>query len=50
MKLISFNIGIKIDNAKNVGNFIKDQDPDIVAFQEIIRHFDDSVFEMYKSK
>lgn len=50
MKLISFNIGIKIDNSKEIGNFIKNQDPDIVAFQEIIRHFDDSVFKMYKSK
>jgi len=50
MKLISFNVGIKIDNAKDVGEFIKSQNPDIVAFQEIIRHFDDSVFGMYKSQ
>lgn len=50
MKLICFNIGIKIDNAKAVAEFIKSQNPDIAAFQEIIRHFDDSVFEMYKSK
>lgn len=50
MKLISFNIGIKIDNSKLIGEFIKSQKPDIVAFQEIIRHFDESVFEMYKSK
>lgn len=50
MKLISFNIGIKIDNSKEIGNFIKSQDADIVAFQEIIRHFDESVFDMYKSK
>ena len=50
MKLISLNIGIKIDNSKEIGKFIKSQDPDIVAFQEIIRHFDESVFDMYKSK
>ena len=50
MKLISFNIGIKIDNSKEIGNFIKSQGSDIVAFQEIIRHFDESVFDMYKSK
>ena len=50
MKLISFNIGIKIDNSKKIGNFIKSQNADIVAFQEIIRHFDKSVFNMYKSK
>lgn len=50
MKLISFNIGIKIDNSKKVGKFIESQKPDIVAFQEIMRHFDESVFDMYKSK
>lgn len=50
MKLISFNIGIKIDNSKEIGNFVKSQNPDIVAFQEIVRHFDESVFDMYKSK
>jgi len=50
MKLISFNIGIKIDNSKEVGKFIKSQKPDLVAFQEIVRHFDKSVFDIYKSK
>src|SRR3989338_1428342 len=50
MKLISFNIGIKIDNSKLVGDFIESQRPDIVCFQEVIRHFDESVFDMYKSK
>jgi len=50
MKLISFNIGIFIDNSKEVGKFIKSHNPDIVAFQEIVRHFDDSVLEKYKSR
>lgn len=50
MRLISFNVGIKIDNSKKIGKFIESQKPDIVAFQEIIRHFDESVFDMYKSK
>jgi endonuclease/exonuclease/phosphatase family metal-dependent hydrolase len=50
MKLISLNIGIKLDNSKEVGNFVKEQNPDIVAFQEIVRHFDESVFDMYKSQ
>ena len=50
MKIISFNIGIKIDNSKEIGNFIKNHNVDIVAFQEIIRHFDESVFDMYKSQ
>ncbi len=50
MKLISFNIGIKIDNSKKIGEFIKSQGADIVAIQEMIRHFDESVFDMYKSQ
>jgi endonuclease/exonuclease/phosphatase family metal-dependent hydrolase len=50
MKLISFNIGIKINNSEKIGNFIESQNPDIVTFQEIIRHFNEDVFDMYKSK
>lgn len=49
MKLISYNIGIKLDNSQEVGEFIKSQNPDIVAFQEITRHLDDSVFSQYRS-
>lgn len=36
MKLITLNIGIKIDNSHAVSDFIKEQKPDVVAFQEII--------------
>jgi endonuclease/exonuclease/phosphatase family metal-dependent hydrolase len=50
MRLVSFNIGIKINNSKEVGEFIKSQKADIVAFQEIIRHFDEKVFDQYKSQ
>lgn len=50
MKLISLNVGIKLDNSTKVWEFIANQKPDIVAFQEIMRHFDDSVLDMYKSK
>ncbi|MFA6524643.1 MAG: endonuclease/exonuclease/phosphatase family protein [Patescibacteria group bacterium] len=50
MKIISLNVGIKIDNSKKVGDFIKSQDPDFVALQEVIRHLDDSVYKMYRSK
>ena len=50
MKLISFNIGIKIDNSKQIGEFIQSEKPDFVVFQEIIRSFDESVFDMYKSE
>ena len=49
MKLLSYNIWIKIDNSKKVWDFIKNLDPDIVLFQENLRHFDDSVFGQYKS-
>lgn len=50
MKLISFNIGIKINNSKKVAEFIISQNPDIVAFQEIVHNIDDSVLEMYTSR
>ncbi len=50
MKIISFNIWIFIDNSERVWEFIKSQNADIVAFQEIIRHFDDSVLNQYKSR
>jgi hypothetical protein len=50
MKLINLNIGMKIDNSKKVGEFIKSLNPDFIAFQEIMRHLDESVFDLYKSK
>ncbi|MFA6391347.1 MAG: endonuclease/exonuclease/phosphatase family protein [Patescibacteria group bacterium] len=50
MKIISLNVGIKIDNSKQVGEFIQSQNPDIVAFQEIIRNLDESVYDIYRSK
>ena len=50
MKLISFNIDIFTENSKEVADFIKKENPDIVAFQEIIRHFDDTVFLKYQSQ
>jgi len=50
MKLISSNVGIKIDNSQKVGEFLLSQNADIVLLQEVIRHFEDKVFEMYQSK
>jgi endonuclease/exonuclease/phosphatase family metal-dependent hydrolase len=50
MKLISLNVCIKIDNSKKVAEFLDAQNPDIVALQEVMRHFDEEVFDMYKSK
>ena len=48
--LLNINISIKIDNAKRVAEFIKQQDPEIVTIQEITRHFDESVFKEYRDK
>ncbi len=50
VKLISFNIAIKINNTKEIIDFIKKEKPDIVCFQEIIRHQDESVSKIYKSQ
>lgn len=50
MKLLNLNIGIKINNTREVTDFIKKQDADIVAIQEIVRHLEDKVFEEFKSK
>ncbi len=50
MKLISYNIGIKIDNSEKVAQFLKEQDADILCLQEVIRHFDDTAFRQYRSK
>jgi hypothetical protein len=32
-----------------VGEFINKINPDIITFQEVLRHFDENVFEKYKS-
>lgn len=50
MKLLNINVGIKINNSKEIANYIKTINPDIIAFQEIVRHLDDSVFTEFRSK
>lgn len=50
MKLLNINIGIKINNTKEISDFIKQQDADFVAIQEIVRHLEPEVFEEFKSK
>lgn len=50
MKLININIGIKIDNSREIGEFLLQQDADIIAVQEIVRHLEKSVFDEYRSK
>ena len=50
MKLLSFNIGIKIDNSIAVSQFINSNKIDIVLLQESLRHFDSNVFDMFRSE
>ena len=49
MKLVSFNISIKLDNNDSVVEFLRGVGADIIALQESIRHFDGGVFERYRS-
>lgn len=50
MKLVSLNVGIKIDNTKDVIEFVNKQNPDIIALQELMRPLEDSVFEIFRSE
>lgn len=47
MKLISLNVGIKIDNTQEVTDFLKQENVDIVGLQESVRHFDETVFKPF---
>ena len=49
MKLLNLNLGIKLDNSKDVIELIKKEQCDIVAFQEVMRKKDDSVYVKYDS-
>ena len=50
MKLLNLNVGIKINNSHSIVQYIKDINPDIIAFQEIIRHLDETVYQRFQSK
>ncbi|MDD2487592.1 MAG: endonuclease/exonuclease/phosphatase family protein [Candidatus Gracilibacteria bacterium] len=50
MKLIGLNIGIKIDNNKAIADFLIEENPDIICLQEVLRNFNENVFESYKSQ
>jgi endonuclease/exonuclease/phosphatase family metal-dependent hydrolase len=50
MKLLNINVGIKINNTHEVGRYIKEQDADFVAIQEVVRHLEDTVYEEFRSK
>ena len=49
MKLLNLNLGIKLDNSKDVIKLIKEEQCDIVAFQEVMRKKDDLVYDRYDS-
>ena len=49
MKIISFNIGIKIDNADKVIEYLRSADADIVCLQEALRPLDKKVLPLYRS-
>ncbi len=50
MKLLDLNIGIKLDNTKQVLEFIKKEDADICTFQEAMNAVDDNCYDIFKSK
>ncbi len=50
MKLLDWNICIKIDNTDKVIDFINKEQVDICAFQEVMNGTQEECFEMYKSK
>ena len=50
MKIISFNIGIKIDNSVQVGEYLKTQQADIVCLQEVMRPLEPSVYAIFRSE
>jgi endonuclease/exonuclease/phosphatase family metal-dependent hydrolase len=49
MKVVSFNIGIKIDNTRAVINYLENTGADIICLQEAMRPLQASVFPLYRS-
>lgn len=50
MKLLDLNIGIKLDNTKQILELIKKEDADICTFQEAMNAVEDSCYDIYKFK
>lgn len=50
MKLFNLNVGIKLDNNKEVIELVEKENADICTFQEAMNAVDDSCYEMFKSK
>ncbi len=49
MKILSLNVGIKLDNTKQILEFLKKNSYDIICMQEVLKAYDDNVFERYKT-
>lgn len=49
MKLLCWNIGIKIDNTKEIVKLIENNNYDIIALQEVLRAKDERAYSMYRS-
>ena len=50
MKIVSFNIGLKINNSRQVARLLRQLDADFICLQEVIRHFEKTTFPKYRSK
>ena len=50
MKLINWNISIKLTNSGAVGSYLLEQDADIITLQEVVTAKDASVQDAFKSK
>ena len=50
MRLLNLNIGIKINNTRQLIEFLKKQNADICTFQEAMNTIDSSCYNIYKLK
>lgn len=50
MKIISFNICIKIDNAVAIAEYLQAHNPDIICLQEVVRPLGPRAYPIYRSE
>lgn len=50
MKIISYNICIKIDNNLLIAKYLKEQKADIICLQEVVRPLSPKVYPLYRSE
>lgn len=50
MKLLDLNIGIKLDNIKEVLEFIKKENADICTFQEAMNAIENGCYDVFKAE